>query len=61
MPKNFTTELKTLENVKVREQSLLLPERESPSDELLQRILNYSKSLEVKKTRSAGVVVNVLS
>lgn len=53
-----STSLKTTKNKQQTEKHAEIPE---PSEELIQNILNYSKSLTVKKSRDVGFIEVVAS
>ena len=45
-----------LKNIKNKQQKVTLVDEIEPSDPLIQNILNYSKSLTVKKSNSVGFI-----
>lgn len=47
--------------VEMNTEKLIMPEMKSPDLALVNRILNYSKSLSVQETESMGKISNVMS
>ena len=63
MQERFTPEIFTIEPITQKEEETLverLPDVKQPSENLVNRLLNYSRSLEVKKTKSVGVITTTL-
>ena len=56
MQKNSTLVSTLLKTIKNKQQATALVVDSGPSDSLIQNILNYSKSLTVKKSDSIGFI-----
>jgi len=61
MHKTSTLVSTSLKNIKNKQQNVTFVEEMEPSDSLIQNILNYSRSLTIKKTKSIGFVEVVAS
>jgi hypothetical protein len=61
MQQTFTLVSSTLKSTKNKQQASNLVDDQSPSDSIIQNILNYSKSLSVKKSKSIGFIEIVAS
>jgi hypothetical protein len=61
MQKTFTLVYSTLKTTKDEQQGAQLIVENEPSDSIIQNILNYSKSLTIKPSKSIGVIEIVSS
>ncbi len=61
MQQTFTLVSSTLKSTKNKQQAPILVDDQSPSDSIIQNILNYSKSLSVKKSKTIGFIEIVAS
>jgi hypothetical protein len=61
MHKTSTLVSKILQTTKNKQQKVTLVDEIEPSDSLIQNILNYSKSLTIKKSDSVGFIEVVAS
>lgn len=61
MQQTSTLVSKSVKNLKNKQQAEMFAEEMEPSDSLIQNILNYSKSLTVKKSNSIGFIEIVAS
>lgn len=61
MHKTSTLVSTILKTTKNKQQKVTLVDEIEPSDSLIQNILNYSKSLTIKKTDSVGFIEVVAS
>ena len=61
MQKTSTLVSTILKTTKNKQQKPIIVEDIEPSDSLIQNILNYSKSLTVKKSKSVGFIEVVAS